>query len=96
MLEVPHSFVDNGTCIYISAVTGEGLDTLLETVENEIGKLFFRNVTYNISAQDGKSLAWLHSHGKVTSQHMEDTTMVVNVQLSEDNIRRFEHMYAKN
>jgi len=95
-LEAPHSFVDDGRKIYISAITGEGLDTLLLAIEAEIGKLFFKNVTYNISVHDGKSLAWLHSHGKVTSQELDDEMMIVNVQLSEDNIRRFEHINAKN
>lgn len=95
-LETPHSFVDDGSKLYISAVTGEGLDSLLARIEEEISKRFFKHITYNLRASDGKSLAWLHSHGKVIEQKLEDEMMVVNVQLSEENIRRFERVYAKN
>jgi GTP-binding protein HflX len=95
-LEVPHSFVDDGNKLYISAVTGEGLDGLLTRIETEIGKRFFQHITYNLRMDDGKALAWLHSHGKVIEQKLEDEMMIVNVQLSEDNISRFERIYAKN
>lgn len=95
-LEVPYTLLDSGGGIYISAVTGEGLDGLLARIEAEIGKRFFTKVTYNLRADDGKSLAWLHSHGKVIEQKLEDEKIIVNVQLSEDNIRRFERVYAKD
>lgn len=95
-LETPHSFVDDGSKLYISAVTGEGLDSLLARIEEEISKKFFRNVTYNLRAHDGKALAWLHSHGKVIEQKLDNEMMIVNVQLSEDNISRFERLYEKN
>ncbi len=95
-ISIPHSFVDDGGKLYISAVTGEGLDILLARIEEEISKKFFRQVSYNLRADDGKSLAWLHSHGKVTEQKIEDEIIIVNVQLSEDNISRFERIYAKN
>jgi GTPase len=95
-LETPHSFVDDGSKLYISAVTGEGLDSLLARIEEEVGKRFFKNISYNLRLDDGKALAWLHSHGKVIEQKLEDEVMVVNVQLSEDNISRFERIYAKS
>lgn len=94
-LEVPYTMLDGGDGIYISAVTGEGLDTLLAHIEVEIGKRFFTNVTYNLRMDDGKALAWLHSHGKVREQKLKDEKIIVNVQLSEDNIHRFERIYAK-
>lgn len=95
-LDTPYTLIDNGTGLYISAVTGEGLDNLLQIIETEIGKKFFTHVTYNLQLEDGKALAWLHSHGKVIEQKIEDDKMVVHVQLSEDNISRFERIYAKN
>ncbi len=95
-LEVPYTMVDGGGGLYISAVTGEGLDSLLKRIEAEIGKRFFTNTTYKLRMDDGKALAWLHSHGKVVDQKLEDEMMVVNVQLSPDNISRFERIYEKN
>ena len=94
-LEIPHSFVDDGNKLYISAVTGEGTDALLARIEAEVEKRFFTHITYNLRADDGKSLAWLHSHGKVIEQKLEDEMIIVNVQLSEENIRRFEYICAK-
>jgi GTP-binding protein HflX len=93
-LETPHSFVDDGSKLYISAATGEGLDSLLARIEQEIGKRFFRKMSYKLRPENGKALAWLHSHGKVLKQELENEMMVVDVQLSEDNMRRFEHIYA--
>ena len=95
-LEVPYTLLGGGDSIYISAVTGEGTDALLSRIEVEMGKRFFTHITYNLRTDDGKSLAWLHSHGKVIEQKLEDEMIIVNVQLSEENIRRFEHIYAKN
>lgn len=91
-LETPHSFVDDGKKLYISAVTGEGLATLLARIEDEMNKRFFTKKTYKLRLDDGKSLAWLHANGKVMSQTMDEEWITVSVQLSEDNIRRFEGM----
>ena len=90
LLETPHSFVDNGTKIYISAESGEGIATLLARIETEMNSLFFTNKTYILSLDDGKSLAWLHAHGKVLEQVASEENITVKVQLSEENIRRFE------
>jgi GTP-binding protein HflX len=95
-LETPYTFLDGGNGIYISAVTGEGLNSLFECIEEEIGKRFFTHITYNLRLDDGKALAWLHSHGKVIEQKQENEEIIVNVQLSENNIRRFERVYTKN
>lgn len=96
MLPVPHSFVDDGNKLYISAATGEGLESLLSRIEKEIGEKFFKQVTYNLRSDDGKALAWLHSHGKVIEQKLDEDKIIVTAQLSEDNISRFERMYAKD
>lgn len=95
-LEVPYSLLDDGSGIYISAVTGEGLDALMLRIEAEVGRRFFTHATYNLRMDDGKALAWLHSHGKVIGQKLGDDNIIVNVQLSEDNIRRFDRIYDKS
>lgn len=90
LLETPHSFVDDGKKLYISAESGEGIATLLARIEAEMNSLFFTNKTYILSLDDGKSLAWLHAHGKVLEQVASEENITVKVQLSEENIRRFE------
>lgn len=78
--------------LMISAVTGEGIEALLNMLQQEIDRRFFTQAAYTLRLDDGKSLAWLHAHGKVLEQAVEDEYIHVTVQLSEDNIRRFEQL----
>ena len=77
----------------ISAVTGEGLDDLMAAINTEMGKAFYTSKSYSLSLEDGKSLAWLHANGKVMEQNVEDEYIHVTVQLSEENVRRFESIH---
>jgi len=79
--------------IRISAVTGEGIDQLLAAVNAEMAKGFFTSHDYTLSLEDGKSLAWLHAHGKVMAQDIENEYIHVTVQLSEENACRFESIH---
>lgn len=81
-------------CLCISALIGEGVDALLAFLEKEMEKRFFTQADYWLKAGDGKALAWLHAHGKVVAQEAEDDYIHVVVQLSEENIRRFERLHA--
>ena len=76
--------------VTISAVTGEGIDRLFATINAEMAKGFFTSHDYSLRLEDGKSLAWLHAHGKVMEQKIEDEYIHVTVQLSEENARRFQ------
>lgn len=77
----------------VSAVTGDGIDALLARIESEIEKKFFTQAIYRIAIGDGKAQAWLHSHGKVVAQEVEDDYIQVTVQLSAENIHRFERLH---
>ena len=79
--------------VAISAVTGEGIDRLFAAINAEMAKGFFTSHDYSLSLEDGKSLAWLHAHGKVMEQKIEDEYIRVTVQLSEENARRFESIH---
>jgi GTPase len=76
----------------ISAITGEGLEALLDRISTEITRRFFSQADFTLRIEDGKSLAWLHAHGKVVEQAVEGEYIHVKVQLSQDNIRRFEQV----
>jgi len=80
--------------LLISAVTGEGLEALLSAIEKKIANKFFVSQRYTLSAADGKTLAWLHAHGKVVEQQSEDEYIHVRVYLSQENHARFERLYA--
>ena len=77
----------------ISAVTGEGIDQLLAIINAEMAKSFYTSRSYSLPVGDGKLLAWLHAHGKVMEQSVEDEYIHVTVQLSEENVRRFESIH---
>ena len=79
----------------ISAITGAGIDALLARIEHDLQSSFTR-VSYRLKQGDGKLLAWLHANGKVVEQTAEDDYIDVIVQLSEDNIRRFERLQHEN
>mgnify|MGYP002780843093 CR=1 FL=1 len=79
--------------LMISAVTGEGTDRLLSFIAREIERRFFTQATYQLSLEDGKAQAWLHAHGKVVAQEVEDGYIRMTVQLSAENIHRFERQY---
>ena len=78
--------------IMISAITGEGVPELLARIAQEIESRFYTPAEYRIPTSDGKSMAWLHAHGKVVEQQVEEGYIHVRVQLSPENIRRFEQM----
>jgi GTP-binding protein HflX len=79
----------------ISALTGEGLDKLFAAIEKEMQKRFYTQKTFKVGVSDGKSLAWLHAHGKIVKQRIKNETTHVTVQMSEDNIRKFERMVGE-
>ncbi len=78
--------------LMISAVTGEGIPELLARVSAEIEKRFYTKAEFTLRLEDGKNLAWLHAHGKVMAQTVEGDYIHLKVQLSDDNIRRFEQI----
>jgi GTPase len=94
-LEKEHrAHLEGGNAILVSAITGEGTLALLNLIEQHMMERFFTHAEYTLKLDDGKALAWLHSHGKVMEQAVEDEYIHVKVQLSEENIRRFEHIHA--
>lgn len=86
---VPDYKPENGG-MPVSAVSGQGLDALLRNIEKEIERRFYTQKTYRLKSGDGKSIAWLHAHGKVVEQTVEDDTIRLVVQLSPENATRFE------
>jgi GTP-binding protein HflX len=68
--------------IRISALTGEGLDALLECASVKLSKgAKLRTVT--LGASDGEAIAWLHANGRIESQSTDGVETVFEVRLSE-------------
>jgi GTP-binding protein HflX len=75
----------------ISAVTGEGLDQLRETMAaclrsgEQVHEI-------RLPASAGSKIAWLHSRGEVLDQRFEQDQVELSVRLSPDNWARFQAM----
>ncbi|MDO6413101.1 GTPase HflX [Sphingomonas sp. BIUV-7] len=73
----------------ISALTGEGLESLLRTVADRL--LAGAEVHHlTVSLADGAALAWLHEHGEVLQQTVDAETMALDVRLSPSEWDRFQ------
>jgi GTPase len=74
--------------VAISALSGEGVDILLETVAALLTQGHHR---YRIAldAADGAGAAWLHAHGEVVGQMVEGDRAIYEVRLAERDFERF-------
>ena len=73
----------------ISALTGEGADTLLRTIADKIST-GWPVVSLNLDPADGANLSWLHRHGEVLSQELKrDDQLRVEVRLSPEKAEEF-------
>jgi GTP-binding protein HflX len=72
----------------VSALTGQGMETLRRTVSDRL--LEGAEIHHiAVSLADGAALAWLHEHGEVLQQSVEDETMALDVRLSPAEWDRF-------
>jgi GTPase len=72
-----------------SAVTGEGVDRLRETMAEKLrsGEQVHQ---IRVPATDGGRIAWLHSRGEVLDQKLDHDEVELSVRLSPDNWARFQ------
>ena len=75
----------------VSALDGEGVVALGEAIA---ARLHQRAEVHRLklSASDGNRIAWLHAHGEMLDQRMDDETMHVAVRLSVENWARFQSL----
>ncbi len=80
-----------GDRVALSAVTGEGIDGLINCLKvklDESSKLY----EVELPIEEGKKLAWLHAHGKVMSQTQSGKFCHVAVRLKSADWARFNSM----
>jgi GTP-binding protein HflX len=73
----------------ISAVTGEGIAKLLAEIDEKLAGEE-KVLDLQISAADGKKLAWLHQNGRITKQELDEDMWNITVALSIENANRFQ------
>ena len=75
--------------VAVSAVTGEGLDTLRQAIDARIAQ-GMETADYDLPPQDGARLAWLYRHGEVVERHDDDGAVHLKVRLLPADRARFE------
>ena len=74
--------------VAVSALSGEGVDTLIETVAALLTQ-GHRRYRIELPASDGAGAAWLHAHGEVLEQLIEGDGAVYDVRMAERDYERF-------
>ena len=77
----------------VSALTGEGVERLLEEIGERLGRGEAREVTVPLS--DGATIAWLYRNGEVRSRHDEGETAHLTVALDAAAAAQFERRLAR-
>ncbi len=72
----------------ISAMTGEGVQSLLATI-SALLTAGHRRYTITLDAGDGAGAAWLHQHGEVLGQAIDGARAIYDVRLSPEDHDRF-------
>jgi GTPase len=73
----------------LSALTGEGVAPLLAMLSTRLTKA--RRIHHiNVETSDGATIAWLHAHGSVMNEAVEDDLMLIEVRLSDEDFARFQ------
>lgn len=90
-VHIPEIIPDN--VVPISAMTGEGIDQLLQMISSNLS-LNHDTDTVTLSVSDGKRLAWLHENGRVLETEQDNDDLVLAVKMSKRNWGRFRQLEA--
>ena len=74
--------------IAISALTGEGVDALIDTVAERL-TVGHRRYHLTLDAGDGAAAAWLHAHGEVIDQWVDGDQVGYEVRMAPGDFDRF-------
>jgi len=78
-----------GDVVAISALTGEGVDDLLRHAAAQLTS-GHRRYSIALDPADGAGAAWLHQHGEVLSQQIDDGQARYEVRMAERDYDRFQ------
>lgn len=90
--DIRHDANYDTNIIPISAHTGEGLDKLLETIDNFLSR-HSKSLSYQLPLSDGKALAWLHQHAEVIDTKQGEDVAEILVHIDPANQNRFEGLF---
>ncbi|MCE3232629.1 MAG: putative GTPase [Rickettsiaceae bacterium] len=77
--------------IAVSAVTGHGIDNLLEVIDKKLAKE--NKITeVTIPCANGQLIAWVHANAEIIKQNQEDSVIHFELSLTEANLGRLNKM----
>jgi GTPase len=93
-LEILQNRVDrsNGRVAMVSAITGQGCDTLLNDI-NTLLSARFQSFELDIPYSDGQLLSWLYDHGEVSNRIEGKNHFTISVRMNDMNVARFKQKY---
>jgi GTP-binding protein HflX len=80
----------NHDVVPVSAVTGEGCETLLLLLDQRL-ESDREAVELDVPLSDGAAIAWLYAHGEVIDRRDDETRAHLAVRLSPADLGRFKH-----
>jgi GTP-binding protein HflX len=84
----------NATRVAVSALTGEGCDTLIERLD-AILSAEAATVEVAVSLSDGASLAWVYRHGDVVDRRDDEEYAHLTVRMDAADLARFHDRASK-
>lgn len=78
--------------VCVSAANGQGIDALRTAIGNWVGQgRRLRHLT--VSASNGAAIAWLHQHGTVEAERLQDDLVHIMVRLDDKDHARFKAQF---
>jgi GTP-binding protein HflX len=86
-------FARNGSTVFVSAATGEGIGDLLKLVDEKMPVDPLVRIEFTLPLSDGRSLALVHGLGRVLHSQVDDSQMKIEAELPESLVRNL-HLKA--
>lgn len=85
---------ENRSMIFTSAITGEGLDTLLTKLDDALAT---KEIVLKLAipVTDGEQIAWLYRHGNILERHDGETMIDLTLRLSPAKLGQFQHLFQQ-
>ncbi len=86
-------YIPTGSTLAVSAVTGQGIDDLLATLDRMLADALLSEYHFAIPHTDGRAMAWLYANGQVLERRDGEERAHFTTRLSPANYARFTQQF---